>query len=77
MWLDHVITYNGFELESPDLHQICILGFSQLVFKMGIIDIDLQGHLPFRLKKQHSTSPLHTALGQQGALYVPNVLLSF
>ena len=23
-----VITFNGFELESPSLHQICILGFS-------------------------------------------------
>ena len=35
----------GFELESPNLHLICILGFSQLVLKMGGIDLDLQGHL--------------------------------
>ena len=40
-----MITCNGFELESPNLHQICILGFSHLVLKMGVIDIDLQGQL--------------------------------
>ena len=43
--LAHMITCNGFELESPNLHQICILGFSWLVLKMGIIDLDLQGNL--------------------------------
>ena len=40
-----VITCNGFELESPNLHQICILGFSQLLLKMEVIGHDLQGHL--------------------------------
>ena len=39
------ITCNGFELESPNLLQIYILGFFQLVLKMGVIDIDFQGHL--------------------------------
>ena len=34
---------NGFELESPNLHQICLLGFAQLVLKMEVIDLDLQG----------------------------------
>ena len=43
IWLVSVITCYGFELESPNLHQICILGFSQLVLKMEFIDIDLQG----------------------------------
>ena len=38
-------TFNGFELESQNLHQICILGFLRLVLKMGSIDLDLQGHL--------------------------------
>ena len=38
------ITFNGFELESPNLHQIWILGFLQLVLKMEGIDLDLQGH---------------------------------
>ena len=43
IWLVSVITYNGFELESPNLHQICIFEFSELVLKMEVIDIDLQG----------------------------------
>ena len=43
IWLISVITCNGFELESPNFHQICILGFSQLVLKMEVIDLDLQG----------------------------------
>ena len=34
---------NGFELESPNLHQICLLGFAQLVLKMEVIDFNLQG----------------------------------
>ena len=40
-----MITCNGFELESPNVHKICILGFSQLILIMGVIDLDLQGHL--------------------------------
>ena len=45
IWLVCVMTCNGFELESPNLHQICILGFSHLLLKMEVIDLDLQGHL--------------------------------
>ena len=40
-----MITCNRFELESPNFHKICILGFSQMILKMGVIDLDLQGHL--------------------------------
>ena len=36
---------NCFELKSPNLHQIYILGFSQLALKMWVIDLDLQGRL--------------------------------
>ena len=50
-WLVRSITFNGFELKSPNLHQICNLGFSQLVLKMGGIDLDLQGHLAIRTHK--------------------------
>ena len=53
-------TCNGFELESPNLHQICILRFSQ-VLKMGVIDLDRRGHLAIctqNTKKQYSTSLL-------------------
>ena len=45
IWLVCVITCDGFELESPNLHQICILEFSPLLLKMEVIDLDLQGHL--------------------------------
>ena len=44
-WLVRAITCNGFKLESPNLHQICILGFAQLVLKMGVIHFDLRGPL--------------------------------
>ena len=40
-----MITCNGFELESPNLQQICILEYSQLLLKMEVIDLDLQHHL--------------------------------
>ena len=39
------ISCGGFELESPNLHQIRNLGYSQLLLKMGLIDLDLQGYL--------------------------------
>ena len=38
----HAITCNGFELQSPNFPQICILGFSHLVLQMKVIDLDLQ-----------------------------------
>ena len=41
----YAITRNGFELESPKMHQMCILGFPQLVMKMGVIYLDFKGHL--------------------------------
>ena len=57
-WLVCMITCNGFELESPNLHQICILGFSQLVLKMGVVDLDLQGHSAIILTQENSTVSL-------------------
>ena len=44
LYLVRTITHHIFELESPNLHQTCILGYSQLVLKIGVIDLDLQGH---------------------------------
>ena len=38
------ITRHRFELESPNLHQTCIMGYSQLVLKIEVIALDLQGH---------------------------------
>ena len=72
------IRCSGFELESTNLHQICILGFSQLVLKMGVNDIDLLGHLAISTqnsKKQHSASLSHTDLGRPRVLHVLDVLL--
>ena len=43
--LVRMITHHRFELESPNLHETCILRYSQLVLKMEVIDLDLQGHL--------------------------------
>ena len=40
-----VITCNGFELDSPNLHQICILWCSWLLLKIEVIGLELQGHL--------------------------------
>ena len=42
---DNSIICNGFELESPHVHQICILVFYQLLLKVGVIDRDLEDHL--------------------------------
>ena len=38
------ITRHRFELESQNLHQACIMGYSRLVLKIGIIEFDLQIH---------------------------------
>ena len=50
IWLVRTITCIRFELKSPNLHQICIMVFTRLVLKMGFIELDLQGHWPFRLR---------------------------
>ena len=71
-------TCNGFELESPNLYQVCILGFSQLVLKMGVINLDVQGHLAISTqnsKKRHSTLLLDTDLGQPRGVARPKCAL--
>ena len=45
IWLFCVITSNGFDLESPNVHQICILRLSWPLLKTEVIDLDLQVHL--------------------------------
>ena len=42
--LVRAVTRHRFGLESPNLHQTCILGYSRLVLKIGVVDFDLQGH---------------------------------
>ena len=47
--LVRAITRQGFELESPFLHRMCILGPFSTLLKMGSIDLDLQGHFGLKL----------------------------
>ena len=44
LYLVRTITRHRFELKSPNLLQTCVLGYSRLVLKMEVIDLDLQGH---------------------------------
>ena len=44
LYLVRTVTRHKFELESPNLHQTCITGYSRLVLKMEVIDLDLQSH---------------------------------
>ena len=44
LYLVRMLTHHKFELESPNLHQTCIMGYSWLVLKIRAIDHDLQGH---------------------------------
>ena len=44
LYLVHTITRHKFGLESPNLHKACTLRYSQLILKMGVIDLDLQVH---------------------------------
>ena len=48
--LIHMLVCNGFKLESPNLYQICIFGFSQLVLKMGLLTLTIKVIWPFRLR---------------------------
>ena len=78
-WLVRAITCNGFQLQSPNLNQMCILSFFQLVWKMGAIDLDLQGHLAISIKNSriwHLMSLLYTDLGWPRCVTLPNVLVS-
>ena len=54
LYLVRAITRHRFELESPNLHQTCIMGYSRWVLTIEVIDLDLQGH--FRHLTQNSRS---------------------
>ena len=79
IWLLCMITGNGFEQESPHLHQICILGFSQVVLEMGSLTLTFSVVWPsFRLKKLHSTLLLYTDLGRpRGATRPKRALVQY
>ena len=42
IWFVCMIACHKFDMESPNLHQTCIVGHSRLALKMGVIDFDLQ-----------------------------------
>ena len=67
IWFVQAISWNRFELESSNLHQVCILRFSWLAWNTGVLDLDLQGNLAISnqdYKKWCSTSLLYTELGR-------------
>ena len=41
--LVRTVTHHVFELVSPNLHQMCILGLSRMLLKMVLIDLGLLG----------------------------------
>ena len=61
-----MITHRRFGQESPHLHQTCILGYSWLVLKMGVIDVDIEGHLTQNCARM-------TDLGQPRGVTCPKV----
>ena len=59
------ITQQGFDLESPSSHRMCILGPSSALLKMELIDLDLQGHFGLKRVNFHKFE-LVCAITQQG-----------
>ena len=66
-----MIISSGFELESPNLHQICILGYPQVLLKMGAIGADLRGYLAISTQEMTLNSLLYTDLGQPRGVTCP------
>ena len=48
-WVVRTISPRRFDLHSPNLTQRCILGRFRLGLYMGVIDLELQGHLGLKL----------------------------
>ena len=59
------ITQQGFDLESPSSHRMCIWGPFSALLKMGSIDLDLQGHFGLKRVNFHKFE-LVCAITQQG-----------
>ena len=69
-----VIISNGFVIKPANLQQIYILGFSGLVLKIGVNNLDFEAHLAISTqnsKKMRSTSLLFTNLGRPLVLHFP------
>ena len=78
--LVRTITRHVFELGSPNLHQLCILGPSRTLLKMVSIDLDLQGHLGLKLSKSAKNGLVRTYdnssyIWARTTKFAPNVYL--
>ena len=59
-----MITRQGFTLESPNSHRMCILGPFRMLLRVGLIDHDLQGHFGLKLTNFHKFEPGLTIIHQ-------------
>ena len=75
LYLVRTITLHKFELESPNLHQTCILQYSRLILKWRSLTLTFKAIWPFRLTKRHSTSLLYTDLGRSRGATRPKCAL--
>ena len=78
LYFVRTITRHRFELESPNLHQSCIMGYSRLVLKIEVIDLDLEGHFDHFDSEYYEIWPVHPMTRQQilprYTKFAPNML---
>ena len=79
IWLVHAIISHRYGLQSPNSHQTCMLGYSQLLLKMEVIDLDLQDHLAIILIQEtaFSVALVYWSRPGRGVLHILNMLLFF
>ena len=68
-----MITHHGFELGSPNLHQMYIMGPSRTLFKMVLIGLDLQGHLGLKWPNSAKNGLVRTITRHDFKLGSPNL----
>ena len=75
LYLVCTIPHYRFELESPNLHQTCILGYSQLVLKMGSLTLTFKVILAIWLRILGNLTCLHKLQWIQATItkFVPNM----
>ena len=73
LYLVRAITRHRFELVSPTLHQTCIMGYSRLVLKIGVINLDLQGHFCHFDSEFSDVLLVRTITGHRFGLKSPNL----
>lgn len=63
--LVRTITRQGYELETPYLNIMCIVGPSRTLLKMSLIDLDFQCHFEILLMDFHKMELVRTITGQE------------